>query len=488
MDEFDLVVIGSGPAGQKAAVQAAKLRRKVAVVERRESVGGVCLNTGTIPSKTLREAALYLTGMSQRELYGQSYRVKQDITMSDLLRRTEHVIQRETDVVRDQLARNRVALLAGEGEFVDANTVRIVGHTGGDRDVTGKRIVIATGTRPARPTSVEFDERTIIDSDGILNLDRIPGSLVVVGASVVGIEYGAIFAALGSKVTIVERRSQLLEFCDRQVVEALQYHLRSLGVTFRFRETVTAVERFEDGTVTTLESGKQILADVVLYSAGREGATESLALANAGLEADDRGRLRVDRRYRTPVEHIYAVGDVIGFPSLASTSMEQGRLAACDAFGVETDAPPKEVLPIGIYTVPEISFVGRTEEELTAEAIPYEVGVSRFHELARGQILGETDGMLKLLVDSRTRLLLGVHAFGSGATELVHIGQTVMALGGTVDYLVGAVFNYPTLAESYKVAALDATNKMRALTRTIGSRTVEPPPEEPAAESAEQPV
>ncbi len=481
MDEFDLVVIGSGPAGQKAAVQAAKLRRTVAVVERRESVGGVCLNTGTIPSKTLREATLYLTGMSQRSLYGQSYRVKQDITMSDLLWRTQHVIQRETDVVRDQLARNGIALLAGQGQFVDPNTVRIVGHAGGDRDVTGKRIVIATGTRPARPSSVAFDDRTIIDSDGILNLERIPGSLLVVGASVVGIEYGAIFAALGSKVTIVERRGQLLEFCDRQVVEALQYHLRGLGVTFRFRETVTAVERFEDTTVTSLESGKQILADVVLYSAGREGATESLGLANAGLEADDRGRLRVDRRFRSPVDHIYAVGDVIGFPSLASTSMEQGRLAACDAFGVETDAPPKEVLPIGIYTVPEISFVGRTEEELTAEAVPYEVGVSRFHELARGQILGETDGMLKLLVDSQTRLLLGVHAFGSGATELVHIGQAVMALGGTVDYLVGAVFNYPTLAESYKVAALDATNKMRALDRTIAKRP-------PAAESAEQPA
>jgi NAD(P) transhydrogenase len=471
MRDFDLVVIGSGPAGQKAAVQAAKLRRRVAVVECRERVGGVCLNTGTIPSKTLREAALYLTGLTQRALYGQSYRVKQDITIEDLLWRTQHVIDQETDVVRDQLARNHVTLVSGEGSFADPHTVRVAGPAGA-RDLTAEFVVIATGTRPARPASVQFDERTIIDSDGILNLDRIPASLLVVGAGVVGIEYAAIFASLGSKVTVVEQREQLLDFCDRQIVEALQYHLRDLGVTFRLRETVTAVERFDEGTVTHLASGKQILSDVVLYSAGRQGATEELALANAGLEADGRGRIRVDDRYRTAVEHVYAVGDVIGFPSLAATSMEQGRLAACDAFGVETN-PTRDVLPIGIYTVPEISFVGRTEEELTDASIPYEVGISRYHELARGQILGETHGLLKLLVDPESRTLLGVHAFGSGATELVHIGQTVMALGGTVDYLVGAVFNYPTLAESYKVAALDATNKLRALTRTIGSRLAE---------------
>jgi NAD(P) transhydrogenase len=292
---------------------------------------------------------------------------------------------------------------------------------------------------------------------------------VVVGAGVVGIEYAAIFASLGSKVTVVERRARLLEFCDGQVVEALQYRLRELGVTFRLGETVVAVDRFDGETVTELESGKKILADVVLYSAGRQGATDTLALENAGLEADERGRIAVDERYRTAVPHVYAVGDVIGFPSLAATSMEQGRLAACDAFGVETDSAP-ELLPIGIYTVPEISFVGRTEEQLTADAIPYETGISRYHELARGQILGETQGLLKLLVDPESRRLLGVHAFGSGATELVHIGQAVMALGGTVDYLVGAVFNYPTLAESYKVAALDATNKLRALTRTIDAQ------------------
>jgi NAD(P) transhydrogenase len=464
MHEFDLVVIGSGPAGQKAAVQAAKLRKRVAVVECRETVGGVCVNTGTIPSKTLREAALYLTGLNQRELYGQSYRVKQEITMGDLLWRTQQVIERERDVVRDQLTRNRISLVDGEGSFADAHTVLVEG-----RELTAEYVVIATGTRPARPASVEFDDRSVIDSDGILHLDRIPDSLVVVGAGVVGVEYAAIFASLGSKVTIVEQRDGLLDFCDRQIVEALQYHLRDLNVTFRFGETVTAVERFEDETVTRLESGKQILADVVLYSAGRQGATDTLELANAGLVADARGRIGVDEHFRTPVEHIYAVGDVIGFPALAATSMEQGRRAACHAFGIETVPTTESHLPIGIYTVPEISYVGQTEEELTSAATPYEVGISRYSELARGHILGETHGLLKLLVDPSSRRLLGVHAFGSGATELVHIGQTVMALDGTVDYLVGAVFNYPTLAESYKVAALDATNKLRALERTLVS-------------------
>jgi NAD(P) transhydrogenase len=468
MHELDLVVIGSGPSGQKAAVQAAKLRKRVAVVECGETLGGVCINTGTIPSKTLREAALYLTGLSQRELYGQSYRVKHEITMSDLLLRTHQVIERERDVVQDQLARNRIALVEGEASFADPHTLRVTGAAG-ERELAAEHVVIATGTRPARPASVEFDDRSVIDSDGILHLDRIPDSLVVVGAGVVGVEYAAIFASLGSKVTIVEQRDGLLDFCDRQIVEALQYHLRDLGVTFRLREAVTGVERFDDGTVTRLESGKQILADVVLYSAGRQGATDALELANAGLDTDDRGRIRVDERFRTAVEHIYAVGDVIGFPALAATSMEQGRLAACDAFGIETPPTTESLLPIGIYTVPEISYVGRTEEELTAAATPYEVGLSRYNELARGHILGETHGLLKLLVDPSSRRLLGVHAFGSGATELIHIGQAVMALGGTVDYLVGAVFNYPTLAESYKVAALDATNKLRALASTTRS-------------------
>ncbi len=462
--DYDLLVIGSGPGGQKAAIQAAKLGRRVAVADRRETLGGVCTNTGTIPSKTLREAVVFLTGMSQRGIYGQSYRVKDDITSEDVFARIQHVVQREIDVVRSQLGRNHVQVLSGHGAFVDPHTVRIVSAAGSERNVTAQKIVIATGTRPARPASVAFDGRTVLDSDDILELDWLPNSLVVVGAGVIGIEYASMFAALGTRVTVVEQRRRLLEFCDVQIIEALQYHLRDVGVIFRFDETVTGVDSHPDGAVTHLASGKLIPADAVLYSAGRQGATDALALENAGLQADARGRIAVNDRFRTTAEHIYAVGDVIGFPSLAATSMEQGRLAACDAFGVLAH-PIDAKLPIGIYTIPEISFVGRTEEQLTEAAVPYEIGVARYRELARGQILGDTSGMLKLLVSPLDRTLLGVHAFGTGATEIVHIGQLVMAMGGTIDVLLDTVFNYPTLAESYKVAALDATNRLAAIAR-----------------------
>ena len=461
---FDLVVLGSGPAGQKAAIQAAKVGASVAVVERRDTIGGVCANTGTIPSKTLREAAIYLTGLSERGLYGQSYRVKDEITIEDLIWRTQQVMTREVDVIRNQLARNHIRVLPGQGRLADANHVEVSDLQGGLRTVQADRIVIATGTTPAHPPGVEFDEATILDSDGILLMSRIPSTLVVVGAGVIGIEYASIFAALGTRVTVVEKRERLLEFCDNQMVEALQYYLRDLGLVFRLGETVTSVEKHDGGTLTTLASGKRIAADAVMYSAGRQGATAELGLEAAGIAIDSRGRIEVDEHYRTGVEHIYAVGDVIGFPSLASASFEQGRLAAAHAFGLDA-RPMRDLLPIGIYTIPEISFAGRTEEELTGDGIPYEIGVSRYRELARGQILGDSVGILKLLVAPESRTILGVHVFGTAATELVHIGQTVMGLGGTVDYLIDQVFNYPTLAESYKVAALDATNKLRALNR-----------------------
>jgi NAD(P) transhydrogenase len=466
--DYDLLVIGSGPGGQKAAIAAAKLDRRVAVVERPEMLGGVCVNTGTIPSKTLREAILYLTGIDQREIYGQSYRVKDEITIADLTARTTHVVSRESDVVRNQLARNRVTIVPGLAYFIGPNAVEIDDGGGRTRKVTADKIVIATGTRPARPATVAFDGKTIIDSDGMNHLERVPRSMVVAGAGVIGIEYASMFAALGTKVTVVEKRDRMLEFCDEEVVEALKYHLRDLAVTFRFGETVAAVESHPEGAIALLRSGKKIPADVVLYSAGRQGTTESLNLPAAGLTADERGRITVDEFFRTKVENIYAVGDVIGFPALAATSMEQGRLAAHHAFGepVSTkNAPPQ---PIGIYSIPEISFVGRTEAELTDACVPFEVGVARYRELARGQIVGDSYGVLKLLVSPEDRRLLGVHVFGTGATELIHIGQAVMGCGGTVDYLVDAVFNYPTLSESYKVAALDATNKMRAVTRLSG--------------------
>jgi NAD(P) transhydrogenase len=465
--DYDLLVLGSGPSGQKAAIAAAKLGKRVAIVDRRDMIGGVCINTGTVPSKTLREAVLYLTGLSQRDLYGSSYRVKEEITVSDLAARTQHVITRQTDVIRNQLARNHVAMVTGTGRFSDANAIWVDGGDGRENLISAEKIIIAAGTRPARPESVDFDDRTIVDSDGVINLEAVPRSMVVVGAGVIGMEYASIFAALGTKVTVVERREKMLDFCDEEIVESLKYHLRDLSVTFRFGEEVAAVERHQAAALCILKSGKKIVADTVMYSAGRQGQTDDLALENAGLEADRRGRIEVDSNFRTKVESIYAVGDVIGFPALASTSMEQGRLAAQHACG-EPVRVMHELQPIGIYTIPEISFVGKTEEELTDSSTPFEVGIARYRELARGQIVGDSYGMLKLLVSPDTGKLLGVHVFGTAATDIIHIGQAVMGCGGTVDYLVDAVFNYPTLSEAYKVAALDASNKIRNVTRIDG--------------------
>jgi NAD(P) transhydrogenase len=460
--DFDLLVIGSGPAGQKAAIQAAKARRRVALVERRRHLGGATVNTGTIPSKTIRESVLYLTGLGQRGIYGQDYRLKDEVSVDDLALRTRQVVERERSVIRDQLLRNHVVLLEGAASFVDQHTMAVLDHSGAERKVSAAAIVIATGSEPAHPQEVAFDRESILDSDDIvLRLDRIPSTLVVVGAGIIGVEFASMFAALGTKVTVVDGRSEMLDFCDREIVEALTFHLRELGVVFRLGELVTRVDKRGDETLTTLASGKQIAAEVVFYSAGRQGATADLDLDVVGLSTDARGRLEVGWAYRTAVDHIYAAGDVIGFPSLASTSAEQGRLASADACGLEVH--PVGELPFGIFSIPEIGFVGKTELELTNAAIPYEVGVSYYRELARGQILGDSHGLVKLLVSPNDRRLLGVHALGANATEVIHIGQAVMGLGGTVDFLVESVFNYPALAEAYKVAALDAVNKLSAV-------------------------
>ncbi len=463
--DFDLAVIGSGPGGQKAAIMAAKLGRKVCVIDTKTMVGGVCVNTGTIPSKTLREAVLYLTGMQLRDLYGASYRVKEEITISDLLARLQHVIGRETEVIRSQLLRNHIELVPGIASFLDPHTLSIdIENSANHRTLTADKVVIATGTTPARPPHVEFDGVRVLDSDQVLTMDTVPDSMVVVGAGVIGVEYASMFAALGTRVTLVEKRDQMLDFCDPEIVESLKFHLRDHTMSFRFGEEVASVEASGRGTITTLASGKRIAAEVVMHSAGRQGNTRALNLELAGLEADKRGRLVVNDHYQTEVPHIYAVGDVIGFPALAATSMDQGRLAAAHAF----DEPANELhglQPIGIYTIPEISYCGKTEGELTKESVPFEVGISRYRELARGQIIGDSYGMLKLIVHADTRFILGVHVFGTNATELVHIGQAIMGCGGTVDYLVDTVLNYPTLSEAYKVAALDATNKLRAVAR-----------------------
>jgi NAD(P) transhydrogenase len=458
---YDLLVIGSGPGGQKAAIQAAKLGRKVAVVEREPTLGGVSANTGTLPSKTARAAILDLTGLAQRSVYGDAYRVANRITMDDLFWRTQHVVEHERAVVRDQLRRNGVEVMEGTASFLDPHTLEVAGPR--PLSLVGDRIVIAVGTRPARPSGVDFDDRTVIDSDGLARLERVPATMTVVGAGVIGLEYASMAAALGVAVTLVDKRTELLEFVDEELVDALRYHLRSLGVTLRLGEEVSAIERRPDGSATTcLASGKRIPSDVVLYAAGRMGATADLRLEAAGLEADGRGRIAVDARYRTAQPHIFAIGDVIGFPALAATSMEQGRLAACAAFGLE--APElTTALPYGIYTIPELSFIGRNERELTADGVPYVVGIARYRELARGEIAGDNTGLLKLLVNAGTRRLEGIHVFGSAATELVHLGQAVMAGGLTVDYLVDAVFNYPTFSDAYKIAALDAANRLNEL-------------------------
>jgi NAD(P) transhydrogenase len=462
--EYDLVVIGSGPAGQRAAIQGAKLDKRVALVERKAVIGGVCINTGTIPSKTLRETVLHLSGYRERGLYGASYTVKQNITMTDLLFRTDHVIRHEIDVTRHQLMRNRVEMLAAEASLVDPHTIRLNYVDGRSmRDVTAANIVIATGTNATKDEHIAFDEQRILISDDILGLKHLPRTLTIIGAGVIGCEYASIFATLGVRVTLIDKRPRLLPFVDAEVVEALAYHLRQNRVTLRLGEEVSGIEPFEDEhgerVRIHLVSGKQIITEKALHSIGRSGATRKLNLPAAGLEADKRGRLKVDTNYQTTVPHIYAVGDVIGFPSLASTSMEQGRMAACHAFGVETSSVP-ELFPYGIYTIPEISMVGRTEEELTEQGIPYEVGKAQYREIARGQIIGDNTGLLKLIFHLDTRQLLSVHIIGEGASELIHIGQAVLTYGGKVDYFVNTVFNYPTLAECYKTAAFDGINRL----------------------------
>ena len=458
MAHYDMLVIGSGPAGQKAAIQAAKIGKKVGIIERKRVAGGICINTGTIPSKSLREAVLFLSGFRQRNLYGASYRVKKDITFEDLAQRCDHVVKAEQEVIQNQLIRNSVDFIIGTASFLDAHRISIKQESE-INEHTADYIVVAVGTEPARPADIPFDSECIVDSDGLLSLKRLPKSLTIVGAGVIGCEYASILATLGIPVVLVERRPRLLEFVDSEIIESLQYQMRNVGVTLRLNEEVVGVSKASDQSpVLQLKSGKQIRSPLLVYSAGRVGATKNLGLEQIGIEPDERGRLKVNGNFQTAMPHIYAVGDVVGFPALASTSMQQGRHAACHALGLSCETS-SHLLPYGIYTIPEISMVGRNEDDLTRDGVPYEIGVARYREIARGQIIGDTVGMLKLLFHSETRELLGVHVIGEGATELVHIGQAVIAHGGKLDYFVDTVFNYPTLAECYKVAALAALNK-----------------------------
>jgi NAD(P) transhydrogenase len=458
--KYDLIVIGSGPSGQRAAVAASKLKKRVAVVEARSVVGGVCINTGTIPSKTMREAVLHLSGYNYKSVYGMNYRVKERISMADLAFRVQAVIKTEVDVTEAQLSRNGIDVVHGLARFVDPHQVRVDGP-GTDSTLDAERIIIAVGTRPADSPKVPINGRTIVNSDQILNLPELPRSLIVVGGGVIGVEYACMFAVLGVRVTIIEKRNKLLEFADQEIVEALSYHLRDARVTMRLGEEVESVEELADGTViANLQSKKKVSGDALLYAIGRQGSVDDLNLPAAGLDADSRGRIPVDENYQTKVPHIFAVGDVVGFPSLASVSMEQGRIAAARAFNDKGASSNPSFYPYGIYTIPEISFIGKTEEQLTDEDVPYEVGMAYYRETARGQIRGDTAGRLKLVFHRDTLKVLGVHIIGEGASELVHIGQAVMILNGTVEYFIDTVFNYPTLAECYKAAAFNGLGRL----------------------------
>ena len=458
MENYDLLAIGSGPAGQRASIQAAKLGKKTALVDKNFLIGGVSLHTGTIPSKTLREAVLYLSGWRQRGFYGRSYRVKQYITAKDLTQRLENTVRNQVEVLQHQLLRNRVDVIGGNASFIDPHTLLITTEDK-QQEIKADQIIIATGTSPVHPSHIPFDHKSIIDSDDILEMEEIPHSMVVVGAGIIGLEYASIFSALDIEITLIDSKETILPFLDQEITEEFIHSMRDRNVTVRLGETVSNIEQdTRDRAKIMLESGKQICADTVLFAAGRQGCTDRLMLENAGLETGKRGCIKINENYQTAADHIYAVGDVVGFPSLASTAMEQGRHAVCHAFGID-ETSNIEFFPIGIYAVPEMSMVGLTEQQAKAQAIPYETGTARIRETARGQILGLREGVLKMLFSLEDSRLLGVHIVGEGATELIHIGQAVLTLGGTLDYFIKTVFNYPTLAEAYKIAALDAYNR-----------------------------
>jgi NAD(P) transhydrogenase len=458
--EYDLVVLGSGPAGQKGAICAAKLHKKVAIVEKKWELGGVCVHSGTIPSKTLREAVLYLSGFRERTFYGRNYQLKDQVMMSDLTFRVDAVIKRETEVIQAQLHRNNITPIDGYGRFVDAHTLEVE-NVDGVKRVTSDNFLVSTGTRPASDAHYQIDGKNIFNSDQLLSLAAIPRELIVVGAGVIGLEYASMLAALGVKITLLDARPTILDFIDREIMDSLQFQLRQLGMVFRLGEKVSTCKYDSERgrVVAELESGKHVHGDGLLFTVGRQGNTDKLNLEAVGLKSAERGKLEVNAEFQTAVPNIYAAGDVIGFPALASTSMEQGRIASCNMFGVPAHMRP-QFFPYGIYTIPEISIVGQTEEQLTKDKVPYEVGVSRYGELAKGQMLGDEQGMLKLLFHPESLKLLGVHIIGDRAAEIVHIGQAVLSFSGTIEYFRDTVFNYPTMAEAYKVAALDGLNKL----------------------------
>ena len=461
--DYDLAIIGSGPAGQRTAIQAAKLGKRTVILEKEPRIGGINVYAGTV-SKTMRDAVLYLTGYRERNIYGQSYAVKQNITMNDLMVRTRYVIQQQSDILQSQLARNRIETIIGEGSFVDRHTLRVKSEENrSERTITTDKVVIAVGSYSTEPPVVYADGQLVFVSDHMLSLPKLPRTLTIVGAGAIGLEYTSTFAALGTRVTVMDRNHRLLAFADEELADTLAYHMRQTGVTLRLTEVVFDIDYMRDEVGdrvrVQLESGKQIISDAVMYCVGRTGCTGSLNLDVIGLEADARGRLSVDENYQTSVEGIYAVGGVIGFPDLVSTSRMQGRLAARHAFGIER-SDFQDLLPYTIKTIPEVAMVGKTEDQLNKEGVPYEVGKARYRETESSLMRGDDVGFLKLLFHLKTRQLLGVHILGENAAELIHIGQAVIAYGGTIDYFVESVIGYPTLAEAYTTASLDGISRL----------------------------
>jgi NAD(P) transhydrogenase len=462
MTRYDIVVIGSGPSGRRAAIQSAKLGKSVLVVDKGRRLGGVSVHTGTIPSKTLRETVLNLSGWRERGFYGKGYRVKQDISSNDLISRLHKTLDHEVEVLQHQFMRNSVKNIHAMAKFLTANSVSLTTESGETSEVEFDKALISVGTKPLRPDNVPFDGSHVFDSDDILDIQALPRTLTVIGGGVIGVEYATIFSALDVPVTLIEPRGTILDFVDKEIVEDFMHQMRDRGMQLRLGSAVKSITVKNGGVETMMADGRTVRTESLLYAAGRSGNVASIGLEVVGIEIDSRGRIKVDPvTFQTQVPNIYAAGDVIGFPSLASTSMEQGRVAACHAFGINLPPTP-DAFPYGIYAVPEISTVGQSEEQVRESGVAYEVGIARFRETSRGHIMGVNTGFLKLLFSIETRRLLGAHIVGEGATELIHIGQAVINLGGTVDFFVNNTFNYPTLAEAYKIAGLDAWNRMGA--------------------------
>ncbi len=453
--DYDLIVIGSGPAGEKGAAQAAYFGKKVALVERSPHLGGAGINTGTVPSKTLRETALYFSGLRQRGLYGIDYSLRENLTVGDFMYRKQIVVESEWGIIQRNLDRHHIEVIHGEGALRDAHTVRVRKSDGSEANLTTDVILIATGSSPFHPPDIPFDHRLIYDSDSILQMSHIPKTMAVVGGGVIGCEYASIFTALGVQVTLVEGRNRLLPFVDGEIAERLQRQLERLGLRFYLNTRVKQLEVHEERVDMTLQTGEQLDCEIALFAAGRQSNVEGLGLEAVGVQLGNRGLILVNEKYQTSVPNIYAAGDVIGFPALASTSMEQARVAIVHAFNLLYKEHVSSILPLAVYTIPEISMVGLSEDDCQTKSVPYLVGRAYYETSPRGQIIGDTSGMIKLVFARDDKKLLGVHLIGEMASELVHIGAQVMASGGTIDAFINAVYNYPTLADSYKYAAYD---------------------------------